>query len=508
MRGISFAALYPEKRIRAAKIHKALERPQRAGEIVSMAKAFASFLFLLVSLSAISAQETAGETPPPTVTSLSGGIPKGAVVVIPLKGEISKAQFYFLRRIIKTGEESGASAFILDMDTPGGELGAGVDILQTLLKTAVPTITYVNPNAGSAGALIALGTRQIWMAPVSAIGAAAPVMSAGQEIPETLNAKIVSYYSGYFRSAAERNGYNPEIAEGFINRDMEVKIGDRVISKKGELLTLSAQEAAKKINGKPVLASGVAPDIATLARDAGLTGEIVEAKPSGFEQLALIITMLSPLLLLGGIVGTYIEFKTPGFGVPGALAAVCFLLFFAGHYIAGLTGLEVVAIFVLGMILVILELLLFPGVAVIALAGAALMIGSLLWAMVDYYPEAPEWPPFDAFLLPLANLGAALGLSAVIILFLARFFPQIPVLRRLVLATSQPGGDALSTGGAGAMARPGDCGRTLSMLRPVGRAEFGGVVLDARTEGDFLPAGTPVVILRFEGTEAVVQRTP
>ena len=407
------------------------------------------------------------------------------------------------------GEASKASAYILDMDTPGGELGAGVDILQALLKVDVPTFTYVNPNAGSAGALIALGTKQIWMAPVSAIGAAAPVVAGGQEIPETMNAKIVSYYSGYFRSAAERNNHNPEIAEAFINKEKEVKVGDRVIDEKGELLTLSAQEAAEKIDGKPVLAAGIAPNVASLARDAGLTGPVVEAEPSGFERAALVITMLAPLFLLGGIIGTYIEFKSPGFGVPGALAALCFLLFFAGHYIAGLTGMEVIAFFVLGVVMVLVELLFFPGVVVVALTGVALMVGSMLWAMVDYYPSAPEWPPLEAFLRPLANLGVAVGLSGIAIFFLAQFFPKIPLLRRLVLTASGAGGDSLTMDAPGAARLPvraGDRGCALSMLRPVGRAEFHGEVVDARAEGEFLAAGSPVVALRVEGSEVVVEQ--
>jgi tripartite ATP-independent transporter DctM subunit len=86
------------------------------------------------------------------------------------------------------------------------------------------------------GALIALGTKQVWMAPVSAIGAAAPVMGTGGEIPETLAAKVVSYYSGYFRSAAESNGHNPEIAEAFINKEKEVKVGNKVINEKSQKL--------------------------------------------------------------------------------------------------------------------------------------------------------------------------------------------------------------------------------------------------------------------------------
>jgi membrane-bound serine protease (ClpP class) len=459
------------------------------------------------------AQTPAGSEKPaeslPEVRKLEGRISEGAVVVIPLKGEVSKAQFFFLRRILKAGEAANASAFVLDMDTPGGELGAAVEILQALMKVEAPTFTYVDPNAGSAGALIALGTKQIWMAPVSAIGAAAPVMGTGGEIPETLAAKVVSYYSGYFRSAAESNGHNPEIAEAFINKEKEVKVGNKVVNEKGELLTMSAQEAAEKVGGKPLLAEGIAASVAELVRDAGLKGPIVEAEPSGFERTALVITMLAPLFLLGGMIGTYIEFKSPGFGVPGFIAAICFLLFFAGHYVAGLTGMEVIAVFVLGLLLVLIELLFIPGIVVLALAGTLMMFGALLWAMVDYYPSAPEWPSLDVFLLPLANLGVAIGLSGVIIFFLAQFFPKLPVLRRLVLTASGPAGESLTMdepGAAKMSVRAGDRGKSLSMLRPVGRAEFGGESFDARSEGDFIAPGVEVVALRIEGSEVVVER--
>lgn len=453
-------------------------------------------------------KQTAGRPPLPAVQPLEGAIPKGAVVVIPLQGPVSQAQFFFLRRILKAGEAAGASAFILDMDTPGGELGAAVEILQALMKVEAPTYTYVDPNAGSAGALIALGTKEIWMAPVSAIGAAAPVMGGGQEIPETMAAKVVSYYSGYFRSAAESNGHNPEIAEAFINRDKEVKVGGKVINEKGQLLTMSAQEAAEKIGGKPVLARGVAGSLGELVREAGLDGPVVEAGPSGFEKAALFITMLAPLFLLGGIIGTYIEFKSPGFGVPGAIAALCFLLFFAGHYVAGLTGMEVVAFFVLGLLLVLVELIFIPGIVVLALAGSLLMFGALLWAMVDYYPDSAEWPSFEVFLPPLANLGVALGLSGVAIFFLAQFFPKLPLLRRLVLTASEPAGGSLTMdepGAGGVAVRAGDTGKTVSPLRPVGRAAFAGGVWDARSEGDFIPSGAEVVALRVEGGEVVVE---
>ena len=96
------------------------------------------------------------------------------------------------------------------------------------------------------------------MAPVSAIGAAAPVLSTGEDLPPTARDKTISYWSALMRGSATRNGHNPDIAEAFINKEKEVKIGDRVIHPKGSLLTLNAQDATEQINGKPVLADGVA----------------------------------------------------------------------------------------------------------------------------------------------------------------------------------------------------------------------------------------------------------
>ena len=85
-------------------------------------------------------------------------IRKGSVVVVPLSGEVTEAQFFFLRRILKRSEAAGASALIIDMDTYGGSLKAAVEMLGALMKSTIPTLTYVNTNAGSAGALNAIST--------------------------------------------------------------------------------------------------------------------------------------------------------------------------------------------------------------------------------------------------------------------------------------------------------------------------------------------------------------
>ncbi len=307
-------------------------------------------------------------------------IQKGDAVVVPLRGEVAASLLAFLRRAVKTAESNEASAIIFEMNTYGGRLDSAADIVNALNQTKIPTYTFINTNAGSAGALIAIATQHIYMAPVSAIGAAAPILPTGEDLPATAREKTISYWSALVRGSAIKNGHNPDLAEAFMNKDKEVKIGDRVVHPKGAVLTLNAQEATEKINSKPLLAEGVADSIADLTKKAGLKGNIVTIEPTGFEHIAFWITALAPLLLLGGILGAYLEFKIPGATWPGIISAICFALFFLGHYLAGLAGWEVVVLFVLGMVLVLIEILFFAhSTIVFGVVGVFLILASLLW---------------------------------------------------------------------------------------------------------------------------------
>jgi membrane-bound serine protease (ClpP class) len=456
-----------------------------------------ALLFLILALSLPSSFAT--EKP----------IQNGSIVVLPVSGPVSEVQFLFLRRVLKNAESADAAALILDMDTPGGDLKSTEKIVQMLGKSPIPTYTYVNSNAGSAGALIALGTKKIFMSPVSAIGAAAPVAGSGQEIPVTMNAKIVSYYSGYFRSVAQKNGYHAELVDGFMNLDKEVKIGDEIINPKGSLLTLSAQEATRPISGRSLLASGIATDIADVVRQCGLPiDKLVLTKPSGFENLAQWITLLAPFLLLGGVLGAYLELKAPGFGVPGIISAICFLLFFGGHYIAGLTGFEMIAIFVLGVVFIVLELIFFPGIFVVALSGAAMIVASLFLAMADFYPAQPITLSYDFFLTPMLNLSITILLACIFIGLASRYLPALPLFRNLSLSSNLAPGPSLtntiSNTGTASSLFAGNEGIAISPLHPTGRAQIGQEHFDVLTEGEFIAAGTQIQILKIMDQKIIV----
>ncbi|WP_420167110.1 SDH family Clp fold serine proteinase [Bacillus coahuilensis] len=85
-----------------------------------------------------------------------------SVYVIPIENEVEKGLYQFLKRGIEEAEEAGAKAIIFDIDTPGGAVNAATDISELLSSTELTKIAYVNPDAISAGAYIALHADEIY----------------------------------------------------------------------------------------------------------------------------------------------------------------------------------------------------------------------------------------------------------------------------------------------------------------------------------------------------------
>ena len=437
-------------------------------------------------------------------------IQKGDVVIAPLRGEIGPSLFLFIRRAVKAAENDGASAIILEMDTYGGRLDSAEEISGVLNRAIIPTYTFINSNAGSAGALIAMATKHIWMSPVSAIGAAAPVLSSGEDLPPTARDKTVSYWSAIVRASALRNGHNPDVGEAFISKEKEVKIGDRVVHPKGSLLTLSAPEAVESIGGKPLLADGIADSIDELVKKANLNRRTFVFAPSGFEQLAFWITALAPLLLLGGLIGAYLEMKMPGATLPGVVAAICFALFFLGHHLAGLAGWETVALFVVGVALVVIEVLFFAhSTILVGVAGVSLILASLVWTMIDRYPGETFWPNGHMLAVPLTNLFIALIAAAGVIALIARYLPRTSIYRRFVLAAANPPGPSLAGQvrefAATLRVAVGATGVAVTTLRPSGKARFAEQIIDVVTAGEFVAEQSAVRVISADGMRVVVR---
>jgi membrane-bound serine protease (ClpP class) len=437
------------------------------------------------------------------------------VYVIPIQEMIERGLVYVVRRGVAEAVSTGASAIVFDMNTPGGRLDAAEEIVHIIGSIRVPTLTFVNRDAISAGAIIAMGTDRIYMAPGSRIGDAMPLMlspfGSPQEMSEAMEEKAVSYVAGLIRSAAARKGHDPKLAEAMVRRDVGYRIGDDEVCPKGQLLTLTNAEAEQIVerSGKKgaLLSCGTVADIDELLRETGHAAAVVRRLAiTPAERIARYIEMLSALFLIGGLLGIYVEFKTPGFGLPGIAGIVLLAIWFWGHHVAGLAGMGELLLLLLGLALILLEVLVIPGFGVAGVAGIVLLAAALMMAMVQHYP-ADAWytPPAAQVQAAVIKLGVSLLGSFLLILLIARFLPGTFIVRRLALAASLAPADASPSATAGE-SRVGLRGVAETALRPAGIGIFADRRLNVVTRGEFVDRGQAIVVAEVHGNRIVVER--
>lgn len=431
------------------------------------------------------------------------------VYVIPIRGQIEGALLYVIRRGLAEAERQNAAAVVLVMDTPGGTLPAASDIVRSIQTAKPPVYTFIEKDAFSAGAIIALSTKAIYMAPGSVIGDALPILLSPiggiQEMSEGVEEKAVSAVSALVRSAAQAAGHDPELAEKMVRREKEFKVGDDVISPAGQLLTLTAEEASRPgKEGKPLLSAGTAADLPAVLESLGLAGHpLVEMRITSTEKIARLVAAAAPILMMLGFLGIYIEFKTPGFGLPGILGILCLALFFWGHHIAGLAGMEDLVLFAVGILLLAIEVFVTPGFGVMGIAGLALIFLSLVGAMTRIAPGGPWLPTWDQVQLPLFKFSAALVGTGAAAILLGRYLPRSRLFGRLTLATATSAAEGY-TASPDTSPLVGQTGVALTPLHPSGAARFGSDRRDVVTSGEFIDAGQSVKIVEAHGNRIVV----
>lgn len=428
------------------------------------------------------------------------------VMVIPLREGIMEPELFILRRGIKRAMDEGVGTVILDMNTPGGSIAVTFEMLQVLDKFPGKTVTYVNSDAISAGALISAGTDEIYFAPGGVIGAAAPVLATGGDLDKSMRKKIVSYLKAKVRSISGEEGYRGEVISAMIDEDYEFKIGDEVIKAKGDLLSLTAKESMKTYGEPPVplLGAGIVEDLDSLVKMLHGAGphEVIRLEVSWSEKIAQYITAWASVLMGIGLLLLFLEFKTPGFGLPGIAGGALMLIVFFGHYLAGLSGHEPLLFFLLGVVLVLVELFFFPGMVVFALSGLILMLGSLVWSMADLWPgEAVEFSA-DVFMGPLLSMMTGVAIAVVAFLLLLRFLPRGGLWGHMVLEAQVggvPGGPRPLVGGVAAGAAEdlrGETGVAVTPLLPSGQVEIGGRRYEARLAMGHAARGAAVRVVR------------
>lgn len=259
---------------------------------------------------------------------------------VPVTGVIELGLAPYIERSVSEAAAAGASAIVLDIDTPGGRVDAAERIADALSDSEVPVYSLVNRRAFSAGALIALSTSRIYMRPGSVIGAATPVDGSGKKAPE----KIVSAMRSEMRALAEAQGLDPTVAAAMVDEDVEIE----GVVESGKLLTLTTSEAVALDYAVEI------EDLDALLAALGYSGaDVVTSKVNWAEQLVRFFSnpIVAPFLLSLGFLGLLAEIKTPSFGMAGLAGVISLSLYFGSHLIVGLAGLEDMLIFGAGVVL-------------------------------------------------------------------------------------------------------------------------------------------------------------
>lgn len=419
----------------------------------------------------------------------AGAQERAVVYRVPVTGTIEMGLAPFLERSLQEAAAAGASAVILDIDTPGGRVDAAERISDDLRDAAVPTYALVNRRAFSAGALIALSTRGVYMRPGSVIGAATPVDGSGTKAPE----KIVSAMRSEMRALAEARGLDPAVAEAMVDEDVAIE----GVVEEGKLLTLTTEEAVE-------LGYAEATDgLDTLLGELGLAGAaVVTTSVNWAERLVRFFShpIVAPFLLSLGFLGLIAEIKTPTFGIAGAAGLLALALFFGSHLLVGLAGLEDVILFGIGLVLVGVEVFIIPGFGLFGILGGAAVLGGLFMSLVGGLPVIADF----------TRAGMVLSTAVLIVLVSAWVFIR-----------SLPGSSRLTKSGIFLMQRTdraigyesssrreeliGEVGRAITDLRPSGTGLFGEERIDVVSESEWIPEGSTIRVVSAEGYRHVVR---
>jgi len=395
--------------------------------------------------------------------------------ILPLQVEITDLTVESLKRRIELARNQGAKIIILDLDTPGGLVTSSIAVADLIrsLPDEVKTVAWVNPNAHSGGALVAMACDEIVMARSSRIGDSQVIMGGPggvTAVPEELQPKAYTPVLHDFRTSARKNGYSQVLCEALVIPEREVwwvenvKTGEREfvfddekVKRLGEDKSSTTPSADENVDTAspaqpewklveiyydPVLemevsalqpivrhdqllemspseaiaygfSKGIVTDESDLRARYGLS-HVVRIDPLWSESLAHWLTSIyvRGFLLLVIFLSAYVEFHTPGVGLAGLVALIALAIFVGAPYLTGLANVwEIVLIFV-GILLISLELFVIPGFGVAGVSGLLMVLTGLIATFIPDEPGRPFPQFFPA--LPTTLHGLKLAVATLV----------------------------------------------------------------------------------------------
>ncbi len=410
------------------------------------------------------------------ITSLTFAQNEKDVYVIPIKGEINKSTYQFIKNSVENIQKDTVSAIIFDIDTYGGLIDEANKIKDLIINIDIPTISFVNNKAESAGVLIAISSEKIVMSKGATIGSA-------ETIPNT--EKIMSMWISQLRATANLRNRDDNIVAAMADKEIVIE----GLVKKGELLNLNYKEA-KDIEFIDLVSNNYEEILSSFNIDHDEINIITKSFKVKAAQF-LVSPFIATTLLTLGFIGLVVEVLTPGFAAGGTISLISFALFFGGNFLAGNSDWTSIIMFIVGIILIITEVII-PGFGFPGIGGILSIVISIVLA---------SGSPQVAFL----SLSVAIVLTIVTIILLVKYGAKSPYLDKVILSTKQR-----SESGYTSTSKKEDYlgkeGVAMTILRPAGTINLSGDRIDAVSEGTYIKKGDKVKVIEVKGTRVVVKK--
>ncbi|NHN39493.1 nodulation protein NfeD [Pseudomaricurvus alcaniphilus] len=321
-----------------------------------------------------------------------------SALILTVHDAISPASNDYIHRGLERARELNAEVVILQLDTPGGLDTSMREIIQDIIASSVPVITYVWPSgarAASAGTYMLYASHLAAMAPGTNLGAATPVQLGGGGLPgmnppkapgspdekgddskkdsdssdsaptSAMGKKVLNDSIAYIRSLAEMRGRNVEWADAAVREAASISSEEALAKGVIDIVARDLDDLLAQANGRQVEVNGQNRTLNT----ANLALE--SFSPDWRNQLLAVITNpnVAYILMIIGMYGLFFEFVNPGFVLPGVTGAICLLL--------ALYALQILPVNYAGLGLIILGVMFMVGEA-FAPSFGVLGIGGLV----------------------------------------------------------------------------------------------------------------------------------
>lgn len=430
------------------------------------------------------------------------------VYTFPINGDIMPAQQRLVSKCLTEAREQETDLVVIRMNTYGGLVNVADSIRTMILNYPTPIWVYIDNQAASAGALIALAADRIYMHPGGSIGAASVVDQNGQPMPD----KFQSFMRATMRATAESHG---QVIERIENGDTirrwwrdpqtaEAMVGRTVAdSTTVNVLTFTSSEAVKNH-----FSEGTASSLEKALAQGGVeTYTLTEYRPTTLDRLLAwlmnpVVQGIFVMMIVGGI---YFELQSPGIGFALVVAILGAVLYFAPLYLEGVAQNWELILFIIGLVLLAVEIFVLPGFGIAGVAGIVAVVLGLSFAAIDndllrHLPTGEitvGWILQPILIVIIAATAALIGG----LLLSKRFLTGTTPLQRKVVLTAEMAPEQ------GYVSHPqvaseliGKTAEVAAVLRPSGRVIIDGIYYDAiAEEGQFIPRGKQVIITRFEG---------